>query len=472
VANTGRIVAIRGSVVDAEFPADLPAINEALHIDLPAGRIVVEVHQHLSRTRVRGIAMSPTDGLSRNTAVVGTGEPILVPVGEPTLGRMINVLGEPLDEKGAVGGPEGVEQHPIHAQGPPMSEQRTEYEIFQTGMKVIDLLAPLAKGGKAGMFGGAGVGKTVLINELIRNTVAKYAGIAVFAGVGERSREGSDLWHEMSDAEVLEKTVLVFGQMNEPPGARFRVALTALTIAESFRDGAGKDVLLLVDNVFRFVQAGSEISGLLGRLPSRVGYQPTLASEVAELQERITSTHRGSVTSIQAVYVPADDLTDPATAATFSHLDASITLSRKLATEGLYPAIDPLDSSSKLLTPTVVGERHYRVARDVRETIARYRSLEDIIGMLGLEELSREDQRVVHRARRLIRFLTQPFFVTEHFTGKNGQFVSTEETLDGCTAILDGEFDDRPESALYMIGPVDQAREAAPQTAPAGKEAS
>jgi len=417
--------------------------------------------------------MSPTDGLARETDVVATGQPILVPVGDATLGRMISVLGEPLDERGPVGAE--AEERPIHAQGPPMSEQRTEYEIFQTGMKVVDLLAPLAKGGKAGMFGGAGVGKTVLINELIRNTVAKYAGIAVFAGVGERSREGSDLWHEMSEAGVLDKTVLVFGQMNEPPGARFRVALTALTIAESFRDGQGKDVLLLVDNVFRFVQAGSEISGLLGRLPSRVGYQPTLASEVAELQERITSTHNGSVTSIQAVYVPADDLTDPATAATFSHLDASITLSRRLATEGLYPAIDPLDSSSKLLTPTVVGERHYRVAREVRETIARYRGLEDIIGMLGLEELSRDDQQVVHRARRLIRFLTQPFFVTEHFTGKDGQFVSTEETLEGCEAILGGEFDDQPESALYMIGSIDQARAAAsgtPDAAPAGEEAS
>jgi F-type H+/Na+-transporting ATPase subunit beta len=473
VPNTGQIVAIRGSVVDVEFPVALPGIDEALHIDGPTGRIVVEVHQHLSRSRIRGIAMSPTDGLARETDVVATGQPILVPVGDATLGRMISVLGEPLDERGPVGAE--AEERPIHAQGPPMSEQRTEYEIFQTGMKVVDLLAPLAKGGKAGMFGGAGVGKTVLINELIRNTVAKYAGIAVFAGVGERSREGSDLWHEMSEAGVLDKTVLVFGQMNEPPGARFRVALTALTIAESFRDGQGKDVLLLVDNVFRFVQAGSEISGLLGRLPSRVGYQPTLASEVAELQERITSTHNGSVTSIQAVYVPADDLTDPATAATFSHLDASITLSRRLATEGLYPAIDPLDSSSKLLTPTVVGERHYRVAREVRETIARYRGLEDIIGMLGLEELSRDDQQVVHRARRLIRFLTQPFFVTEHFTGKDGQFVSTEETLEGCEAILGGEFDDQPESALYMIGSIDQARAAAsgtPDAAPAGEEAS
>jgi F-type H+-transporting ATPase subunit beta len=350
---------------------------------------------------------------------------------------------------------------------PTVAEQRTEFEVFRTGTKVIDLLAPLAKGGKAGMFGGAGVGKTVLIMELIRNTVEAYSGISVFAGVGERSREGYDLYHEMSEADVLGKTVLVFGQMNEPPGARFRVAFTALTVAEHFRDVQGKDVLLLVDNVFRFVQAGSEISGLLGRLPSRVGYQPTLGSEVAELQERITSTHRGSITSIQAVYVPADDFTDPAAAETFSHLDAAITLSREMASEGLYPAVDPLDSTSKLLTPTIVGERHYRVAREVRETIAQYRSLEDIISMLGLEELSVEDQRKVHRARRLIRFLTQPFFVTEQFTGREGRMVSVEDTLDGCEAILGGEFDELPESALYMVGPIDEARAAARGERPA-----
>jgi F-type H+-transporting ATPase subunit beta len=370
---------------------------------------------------------------------------------------MMNVLGHPLDHKGDIAkGDAETARHPIHGRGPGLSEQRTEKEIFQTGMKVIDLLAPLAKGGKAGMFGGAGVGKTVLINELIRNTVAKYSGIAVFAGVGERSREGSDLWHEMDEANVLEKTVLVFGQMNEPPGARFRVPLSALTVAEHFRDSQGKDVLLLIDNVFRFVQAGSEISGLLGRLPSRVGYQPTLATEVADLQERITSTHRGSITSIQAVYVPADDFTDPAAAETFSHLDATITLSRRLASEGLYPAVDPLDSNSKLLTPSVVGERHYSTARAVRETIAHYRSLEDIIGMLGLEELSTQDQQAVHRARRLIRFLTQPFFVTEQFTGRAGKLVSTEDTLDGCEAILAGEFDEVPESSLYMIGALDE----------------
>ncbi len=465
--NTGKVVTVRGSVVDAEFTDQLPAINEALRIAGPVGRIVVEVHQHLSRTRVRGVAMNSTDGLARGIEVVATGEPMTVAVGDTMLGRMVDVMGEPLDHKGAVGGEGGTpERRPIHAQGPAISEQRTDNEIFETGLKVVDLLAPLSKGGKAGLFGGAGVGKTVLINELIRNTVAKYSGIAVFAGVGERSREGSDLYHEMDEAGVLEKTTLVFGQMNEPPGARFRVAMTALTVAEYFRDTQGKDVLLLIDNVFRFVQAGSEISGLLGRLPSQVGYQPTLASEVAALQERITSTHRGSVTAIQAVYVPADDLTDPAAAATFSHLDATITLSRRLASEGLYPAVDPLESSSKLLTPTVVGERHYRTARAVRETIAHYRGLEDIIGMLGLEELSAKDQQIVRRARRLIRFLTQPFFVTEHFTGKPGKLVSIDETLGGCEAILNGDLDDLPESALYMIGGIEEAGAKAGEPSP------
>ena len=457
----GRVVSVRGSVVDIDFPDGIPAINEACHLDGPNGTIVVEVHQHVSRSRVRGIAMRSTDGVARGVAVTATGEPITVPVGRRVLGRMINVTGEALDDGESLG-PENstIERRSIHAAGPSVAEQQTGYEILQTGIKVIDLLAPLAKGGKAGMFGGAGVGKTVLINELIRNTVEKYEGLAVFAGVGERSREGSDLWHEMAEAGVLEKTVLVFGQMNEPPGARFRVALSALTVAEHFRDAEGKDILLLIDNIFRFVQAGSEISGLLGRLPSRVGYQPTLGSEVAQLQERIASTHRGSVTSIQAVYVPADDLTDPAAAETFTHLDATITLSRRLASEGLYPAIDPLDSTSKLLTPTVVGERHYSIARQVRETIAHYRGLEDIIGMLGLEELSAEDQLIVQRARRLIRFLTQPFFVTEPFTGQEGRFVTGEDTLDGCSAIVEGEFDQTPESALYMVGDIEEARAA------------
>jgi len=457
--SSGRVIGIRGSVVDMEFAEGLPAINEAVRVEGPGERIVVEVHQHLSRTRVRGIAMSFTAGLWRGAEAQATGKPITVPVGDAVLGRMIGVTGQPLDDRGPVGDGD-TPTRSIHSAGPAVSEQRTDFEIFATGMKVIDLLAPLAKGGKAGMFGGAGVGKTVLIMELIRNTVERYEGLATFAGVGERSREGNDLWHEMSEAGVLDKTVLVFGQMNEPPGARFRVALTALAVAEHFRDAQGKDILLLIDNVFRFVQAGSEISGLLGRLPSRVGYQPTLGSEVADLQERITSTHRGAITSIQAVYVPADDFTDPAAAETFTHLDAAITLSRRMASQGLYPAIDPLDSSSKLLSPDVVGRHHYDVARQVRETIAHYRGLEDIINMLGLEELSTDDQRIVQRARRLIRFLTQPFFVTEMFTGREGQTVSIQETLAGCEAILDGEFDEAPESALYMIGAIEQARAA------------
>jgi len=460
----GRVVGVRGSVVDMAFADGLPSINDAVEIDGPSGPIVVEVQQHLSQTKVRGIAMSSTAGLSRGLGAHSEGEPISVPVGDAVLGRVINVLGKPVDDGPPIVG-EGAETKsvpiaPIHVRGPSVAEQRTGFEVFTTGMKVVDLMAPLSKGGKTGMFGGAGVGKTVLIMELIRNTVEAYSGIAVFAGVGERSREGYDLYHEMTEAGVLEKTVLVFGQMNEPPGARFRVAFTALAVAEHFRDVQGKDVLLLVDNVFRFVQAGSEISGLLGRLPSRVGYQPTLGSEVADLQERITSTHRGSITSIQAVYVPADDFTDPAAAETFSHLDASVTLSRDMASEGLYPAVDPLDSTSKLLNPEIVGERHYAVARAVRETIAHYRSLKDIISMLGLEELSAEDQRMVHRARRLIRFLTQPFFVTEPFTGRPGRRVEIEDTIRGCEAILGGEFDDAPESSLYMIGTIDEARAA------------
>jgi len=451
----GRVRRIRGSVVDIEFADGLPSVDEAVVVDGLDAPIVVEVQQHLSRDRVRGIAMTFTAGLARGAPARATGSPITVPVGDAVLGRMINVVGEPLDGRD-IG--KGAERRPIHASGPNAVDQRTGYEVFATGMKVVDLLAPLAKGGKAGMFGGAGVGKTVLIMELIRNTVEQYAGYAVFAGVGERSREGYDLWREMSDSGVLDKTVLVFGQMNEPPGARFRVAQAALAVCEHFRDEQGKDVLLLIDNVFRFVQAGAEVSGLLGRLPSRVGYQPTLASEVAALQERIASTHRASVTSIQAVYVPADDFTDPAAAETFSHLDATITLSREMAGQGLYPAIDPLNSTSKLLNATIVGERHYLVARRVRAAIAHYRSLEDIINMLGLSELSVEDRRIVGRARRLIRFLTQPFFVTEHFTGQPGKLVPLEETLGGCEAILEGEFDEAPESALYMIGEIAEAR--------------
>jgi len=459
----GRVIGVRGSVVDMEFPGRLPAVNEAVHIQGDGAPIVVETHLHLSRTRVRGIAMSFTAGIARQTEAVATGAPISVPVGDAVLGRMIDVVGQPIDDGGPIGTPDGrdVPQRSIHAHGPAMADQQTGYEVFTTGMKVVDLLAPLAKGGKAGMFGGAGVGKTVLIMELIRNTVENYAGLAVFAGVGERSREGNDLWREMKEANVLEKTVLVFGQMNAAPGARFRAPFTALAVSEYFRDEQGKDVLLLIDNVFRFVQAGSEVSGLLGRIPSRVGYQPTLASEVAELQERITSTRRGAITSIQAVYVPADDFTDPAAAETFSHLDSTITLSRRMASNGLYPAVDPLSSASKLLSAAIVGDRHYDTARRVRETIAHYRSLEDIISMLGMEELSVDDRRTVQRARRLIRFLTQPFFVTEAFTGKPGKLVTIEDTLEGCEAILEGEFDETPESALYMIGNIEEARSAA-----------
>jgi len=471
MALTGHVVGVRGSVVDMEFEHGLPGINEAVLIEGPDDTVVVEVQQHISQSRARGIAMTFTAGLYRGAEARATGKPMTVPVGDAVLGRMINVLGRPIDEAGDIeSDSDKAASQPIHAQGPTLSQQQTKYELFVTGMKVVDLLAPLAKGGKAGLFGGAGVGKTVLIMELIRNTVEKYEGLAVFAGVGERSREGNDLWREMTESGVIDKTVLVFGQMNEPPGARFRVPLTALTVAEHFRDEQGKDVLLLIDNIFRFVQAGSEVSGLLGRLPSRVGYQPTLATEVADLQERITSTHKGAVTSIQAVYVPADDFTDPAAAETFSHLDSSITLSRRMASEGLYPAVDPLDSSSKLLNPAIVGDRHYRVAREVREIIAHYRSLEDIINMLGLEELSAADQEKVHRARRLIRFLTQPFFVTEQFTGKEGKLVSIEETLDGCEAILSGELDKLPESAFYMIGSIEEAKQSAPASETKAKQ--
>jgi len=437
--------------VDIAFGERLPSINEAVVIDGPAGRLIVEIQQHLDERVVRGIAMRSTDGLHRGMPAQATGEPLSIPVDPGLLGRMIDVTGMPLDGKEPVS---GKERRPIHASAPELAAQRTAREVFQTGIKVLDLLAPLPKGGKAGMFGGAGVGKTVLIMELIRNTVEKHSGISVFAGIGERSREGNDLWREMTESGVIDKTCLVFGQMNAPPGARFRVGLTALTVAEYFRDDHATDVLLLVDNVFRFVQAGAEVSGLLGRLPSRVGYQPTLAGEVAGLQERIASTARASMTSIQAVYVPADDFTDPACAEIFSHLDASITLSRELAAEAIYPAVDPLSSTSKLLDPTVVGQRHYDLSQRVRATIAHYRGLEDIISMLGLEELSPEDQQAVRRARRLIRFLTQPFFVTEFFTGRPGRRVDIEETLDGCEAILEGAHDDTSEQDLYMIGPI------------------
>jgi F-type H+-transporting ATPase subunit beta len=443
-------VAVRSSVVDARFAGGLPAVHEALH--LTSGKVaglVLEVHSHLSPDTVRAVAMGPTAALKRGDRVAATGAPLSVPVGEACLGRLFDPLGRPLDGLGAV---EEDDTWSIHRAPPDMVRQRVEREPFVTGIKIIDLLMPLPRGGKAGLFGGAGVGKTVLLMELIHSTAAKYGGWSVFIGVGERSREGNDLYREMRESGVLENTVLVFGQMNEPPGARFRVALAGMTMAEYFRDRSGRDVLLMIDNIFRFVQAGNEVSALLGRLPSRVGYQPTLATELGSLEERIATTSRGAITSIQAVYVPADDLTDPAVANTFNHLDASIVLSRDMAAQGLYPAVDPLESNSILLDPAVLGERHYRLAQEVRRTLATYRDLKDIIAMLGLEELSTEDQLTVRRARRLQRFLTQPFFVTKEFTGIEGAFVPPEKTLDACERILGGEFDAVPEGDLYLKG--------------------
>lgn len=452
----GQLVSIRGSVVEATFDYPLPNINDALYIeDAGNRRVVVEVQQHVDESTVRGIAMSSTAGLMRSMAIEDSSTPITVPVGEKTLGRMFNVLGEPIDNKGPLA---NSEYWQVHRPPPAIEVQVVGSEVFETGMKIVDLLAPLPRGGKAGMFGGAGVGKTVLIMELIHNAVEKHGGISLFAGIGERSREGNELWQEMDKAGILNKTILVFGQMNEAPGARFRLGLTALTMAEYFRDVKGKDVLLLIDNIFRFVQAGSEVSGLMGRMPSRVGYQPTLATELAELEERITSTRNGSITSIQAVYVPADDFTDPAPAHTFSHLDASIVLSRQTAAEGLYPAVDPLNSSSNLLDPYQVGERHYTIAQQVKQTIARYRELQDIIAMLGIEELSPKERRTVGRARRLLRFLTQPFFVTEAFTGRSGQYVPLKETLNGAEEILAGKWDERPEQDFYLIGSINSLR--------------
>ena len=453
----GRVVSVSGSVVDIDFPAGaLPSINAALEVewDGPHG-LIVEVQQHLTPRTVRGVAMQETAGLRSGVAVRDTGGPIMVPAGEAVLGRLMNVVGEPIDHGGAFG-PE-VPRVPIHRKPPRLTEQRAGSEIFLTGIKIIDLLAPLARGGKAAMFGGAGVGKTVLIMELIRTTVERYAGISVFAGIGERSREGHELWLELRKSGVLDRTALVFGQMNEPPGARWRVGMTALTVAEHFRDVLHQNVLLLIDNVFRFVQAGGEVSGLLGRLPSRVGYQPTLATEIAELEERIASVKEAAVTSIQAVYVPADDFTDPAVAETFTHLDSSIVLSREMASQGLYPAIDPLASTSVMLDPRLVGEAHYETAEEVRRLIERYRELQEIISLLGMEELSAADRQAVGRARRLIRFLTQPFAVTSQFTGREGASVSLEETLSGCRAILAGEADGWAESSLYMIGTLEDA---------------
>ena len=451
----GQITQVVGVVVDAEFiKGSLPAIYDALIVKRKDGDLVLEVAQHLSETSVRAIALSTTDGLKRGDTVVGTGAPISVPVGADTQGRMFNVVGEPIDGKPAV---KGTQLAPIHRQPPTLSEQSGKTEILETGIKVIDLIAPVAKGGKVGLFGGAGVGKTVLIQEFINNIAKFHSGNSVFAGVGERTREGNDLYHEMEESGVLDKTSLVFGQMNEPPGARLRVALTGLTMAEAFRD-EGKDVLLFIDNIFRFTQAGSEVSALLGRLPSAVGYQPNLQQEMGALQERITSTKKGSVTSVQAVFVPADDLTDPAPATTFSHLDSTISLNRALTEIGIYPAVDPLDSNSTILDPEVVGEEHYRVAREVQRVLQRYKDLQDIIAILGMEELSDEDKQTVARARRIQRFLSQPFNVAEGFTGAPGQYVSLKDTVQGFKEILEGKHDDKPESAFYMKGDISQVK--------------
>ncbi|MGN6377128.1 MAG: F0F1 ATP synthase subunit beta [Sphingomonas sp.] len=456
-APVGRVTAIRGPVVDVDFAEGaLPPVNEALHIAGPQGALIAEVQSHVDERSVRAVALQATDGLARGMAAAATGGPIAVPVGDAVLGRLLTPTGAVGDGGAAL--PADVPRRPIHRAPPPLDQQSAATRIFETGIKVIDLLAPLAQGGKAAMFGGAGVGKTVLVMELINAMAARYEGVSVFAGIGERSREGHELLTEMRHSGVIDKTVLVFGQMNEPPGARWRVGLTALTVAEHFRDEQKRNVLLLMDNVFRFVQAGSEVSGLLGRLPSRVGYQPTLASEVAALQERIASVHGASVTAIEAVYVPADDFTDPAVTAISAHLDSIVLLSRGMAAEGMYPAVDPLGSSSILLDPLVVGDEHYRLAQQSRETIAHYRELQDIIALLGIEELGQQDRLVVERARRLQRFLTQPFVVTQAFTGQAGRSVALADTLAGVRAILDGEADSWPESALYMVGDIAEAR--------------
>ncbi len=455
---TGQVVRVSGSVVDVAFTEGaLPHINHALRVDWDGPHaLVVEVQSHVDPVRIRGVAMQETAGLACGTPVTNTGGPLTVPVGEAVLGRLLNVVGEPVDHGEPL--PPDTPRATIHRAAPALAMRQADRTPFHTGIKTIDLLAPLAQGGKAAMFGGAGVGKTVLIMELIRTTVEAYSGLSVFAGIGERSREGHELWQELQESGVLDKTALVFGQMNEPPGARWRVGMTALTVAEYFRDERHQNVLLLIDNVFRFVQAGGEVSGLLGRLPSRVGYQPTLATEIAELEERIASTGHAAVTSIQAVYVPADDFTDPAVASTFAHLDSSIVLSRDMASQGLYPAIDPLASTSVMLDPRVVGEDHYALASEVRRLIEHYRELQEIISLLGMEELSATDRTAVKRARRLIRFLTQPFEVTAQFTGQAGVSVSLADTLAGCRAILDGEADDWAEQSLYMIGRLDDAR--------------
>ena len=453
--NTGQLTQIIGAVLDIKFPeGKLPEINDAIRVPLNnGGKLVVEVAQHLGDDTVRCIAMGPTDGLVRGMKAEATGGPISVPVGEATLGRMFNVLGEPIDEKPA---PTGVKYDPIHRKAPAFEEQSTATEILETGIKVVDLLCPYQKGGKIGLFGGAGVGKTVLIQELITNIAQEHGGYSVFTGVGERTREGNDLYYEMIESGVIDKTTMVFGQMNEPPGARMRVGLTGLTMAENFRDRSGKDVLLFIDNIFRFTQAGSEVSALLGRMPSAVGYQPTLQTEMGALQERITSTKKGSITSVQAVYVPADDLTDPAPANTFAHLDATTVLSRSISELGIYPAVDPLESTSRILDPHVVGEEHYKTARGVQEILQRYKELQDIIAILGMDELSEVAKMVVNRARKIQRFLSQPFHVAEQFTGLPGQYVPVSETVRGFQEILDGKHDEIPENLFLNAGTIDE----------------
>ncbi len=458
--NVGRIEAIQGVVIEAAFPDELPHINSALTVDRGEEQdtLVLEVQQHLGDDRVRCVAMDSTDGLARGMEVVDTGGPITVPVGDGTLGRIFNLLGDPIDEGGDV---QFEERWPIHRAAPDVENLIPTTDMFETGIKVIDLLAPYARGGKVGLFGGAGVGKTVLIQELINNLAQEHGGLSAFCGVGERSREGNDLWLEMKESGVIDKTILVFGQMNEPPGARMRVALSGLTMAEYFRDVAGQDVLLFIDNIFRFVQAGSEVSALLGRMPSQVGYQPTLETEMGQLQERITSTRKGSVTSVQAIYVPADDLTDPAPASVFAHLNATTVLSRSISEKGIYPAVDPLDSTSTILKPDLLGQEHYDVATRVKEVLQRYRELQDIIAILGIDELSDEDKVAVARARRIERFLSQPFSVATAFTGVDGEYVPIAESIRGFTEILDGQHDELPESAFLLKGSIDQVVEAA-----------
>ncbi len=462
--NTGKVTQVIGPVVDVHFSKNLPKIYNSLSLQIKQADVdskkttrtlVLEVQQHLGSNTVRTVAMGSTDGIARGMEVIDSGEPITVPVGKETLGRMFNVLGEPIDNLPAV---KTKERYPLHREAPKFTEQATEIEVFETGIKVIDLICPFMKGGKVGLFGGAGVGKTVVIMELIRNIATKHGGYSVFAGVGERSREGNDLYHEMKDSGVLAKTALVFGQMNEPPGVRARVGLTGLAMAEYFRDVAKQDVLLFIDNIFRFTQAGSEVSALLGRIPSAVGYQPTLATDMGELQERITSTKDGSITSVQAVYVPADDLTDPAPATTFAHLDSTVVLARGLTELGIYPAVDPLDSTSTILDPQIIGDEHYRVAREVQRVLQRYKDLQDIIAILGMDELSEDDKLAVSRARKIQKFLSQPFFVAETFTGTPGKYVTLKDTIKGFNEILEGKHDDKDEQSFYMKGDISEVK--------------